>query len=433
LNDGNEIRVAWLKRIWWILAVLFGLATLGGLVFSLAEAIAQGNGGVRPRPLPEEDAAVPTVSEPVKLDLRDIEERSGRYIVDLAGGRKAVLSLDPRLQKKAEGFLRSYKVPFGALAAIEPSTGRVLAYAEHSETDPERSFYSISKPYAAASLFKIVTAEALLSEKRIPVDEMYCYHGGRRRLSDGLLEDNPRRDRRCLTFEQAMGHSTNVVFARLAHRNLTAESLRRHAGSFLFGTRIPFEVDVAPSTAEIPEDRGEMAKTAAGFGDVRLTVLHAAMMAGAVANGGGMMRPFIVEEARGPDGMLVYAPQRGPIARVFPADVAAMLASMMKTTTTEGTAKKAFRRGRGRLDFKRAIPIAGKTGSLADTSGYYKEYTWYTGFGPVDNPKIAVAALVINHRRWKTKGSYAAREIFEEYFRNLGVYADARHATGRTR
>jgi cell division protein FtsI/penicillin-binding protein 2 len=242
------------------------------------------------------------------------------------------------------------------------------------------------------------------------------------------MRDNPRRDNRCLTFEQALGHSTNVVFARLAHKNLSSEMLVKHTKSFLFGGNIPFELDVAPSTATVPEDRDEMAKTAAGFGDVKISPLHAAMMAAAVANGGVMMKPFIVDEVRSSDGNLLYSPQRGPLGSAMSAEVSEMRTSMMYTTTTEGTGRKAFRVKRGKIDFKRTVPIAGKTGSLAEREPYFKEYTWYAGFGPVDNPKIAVAALVINYRSWKTKGSYAAREVLEEFFRGQGVYADARHA-----
>ncbi|MBI5529465.1 MAG: penicillin-binding protein [Deltaproteobacteria bacterium] len=359
----------------------------------------------------------PSIPPPLELSLARAVERDGRMFVSASDGRQVVLTLDPRLQKKAEWFLRSYKVPFGAVVAIEPRTGRVLAYAEHSELDPSGAEYSISKPYKAASLFKIVTAEAVISEKKIHIDETFCYHGGRRRLNSRLLADDPSRDRRCLTFEQAMGHSTNVVFARLALKNLTPSVLSAHARSFLFDKPIPFELPVEQSKATIPWDPEEMAVTAAGFGDVRVTPLHAAVLAASVANGGVLMKPTIVDEVRGPDGARLSGSGAELLGRATTTEVSDLLSLMMYTTTTEGTARKAFRKKRGTLDFKRGIPVAGKTGSLAENEPYYREYTWYTGFAPVDDPRIAVAALVINQKFWKTKGSYAAREIFEEYFR----------------
>lgn len=368
-------------------------------------------------PAPKTDNQAPAVPAPLDISLARAVERDGRMLAPASDGRQVLLTIDPALQKKAEWFLRSYKVPFGAVVAIEPRTGRVLAYVEHSDFDPAHLTYSISKPYKAASLFKIVTAEAVISEKKVHIDETFCYHGGRRRLSSRLLDDDPARDRRCLTFEQAMGHSANVVFARLALKNLTPGTLSAHARSFLFDKPIPFELAVEQSNATIPWDPGEMAVTAAGFGDVKVTPLHAALLAAAVANGGVLMKPTLVDEVRGPDGAKLSGSGGELLGRATSTEVSELLSLMMYKTTTEGTARKAFRRKRGALDFKRGIPVAGKTGSLADNEPYYREYTWYAGFAPVDDPKIAVAALVINHKEWKTKGSYVAREIFEEYFR----------------
>jgi cell division protein FtsI/penicillin-binding protein 2 len=396
---------------------LYGLTSLAAPMMT-AKPVAEATGSTVVPPEPGKTV-------PIKVSLSNVIEKNGKYVVKLDGGREAVLSLDPRLQKKAESFLKSNRVAFGAVVAIEPSTGRVLAYADHSEFDPEFKYYNISKPYRAASLFKIITAEAILTEKKVPLDEVLCYHGGKRRLNSKLLEDNPRRDNRCLTFEQAMGHSTNVVFARLAHKNLTPDILSRHAKAFMFDMPIPFELDVEPSVANIPADPEEMAIAAAGFGDVKVSPLHAAMIAATVANDGVMMRPFIIDEVRGADGTRVLGPSSELIGKVSTTAVAETLSSMMYMTTTEGTARKAFRHKRGKLDFKHDIPIAGKTGSLADREPFYHEYTWYTGFGPVDDPRIAVAALVINHRTWNTKGSYAAREIFEEFFKSRGAVAQA--------
>jgi cell division protein FtsI/penicillin-binding protein 2 len=368
-------------------------------------------------PVGKPDTGAPSPKRPLEISLERAFEKDGRMFAPASDDRHVLLTLDPRLQRKAEWFLRSYKVPFGAVVAIEPRTGRVLAYAEHSELDPSGSVYSISKPYKAASLFKIVTAEAIISEKKVHIDETFCYHGGRRRLNSRLLSDDPARDRRCLTFEQAMGHSTNVVFARLALKNLTPSVLSAHARSFLFDRPIPFELPIEQSKATIPWDPEEMAVTAAGFGDVRVTPLHAAVLAASVANGGVLMKPTIVDEVRGADGARLSGPGGELLGRSTSTEVSDLLALMMYTTTTEGTARKAFGKKRGALDFKRGIPVAGKTGSLADSEPHYREYTWYAGFAPVDDPRIAVAALVINQKSWKTKGSYAAREIFEEYFR----------------
>ena len=427
-----NIRV--LFRIFTVVFFLFAAMGLAvGIIISRASVATAGgsenNHVIAPAALKTVEPPAKEIRQDIKVSLSEKIEKSGRYVVKTVNGDEAVLTLDLRLQKRAEDFLKSNRVAFGAVVAVEPATGRVLAYAEHSEYDPSHNIFSISKPYLAASLFKIITAEAVLTEKKIPIDETLCYHGGTHKLTDKLLKENPRTDRRCQTFEQALGHSTNVIFARLAHKNLTPFQLNEHARSFLFGEPIPFEVAVENSVAVIPQDLEEMAKTAAGFGEVKITPLHASMIAAAVANEGVMMRPFIVESLVKADGTNVPSPGGSAIATVTSAGVADLLSQMMYTTTTEGTGRKAFRVKRGKLDFKNDIPIAGKTGSLSDKGVYRREYTWYSGFGPVDAPEIAVAALVVNHISWRTKGSYVAREIFEEYFKNKRTLAAA--ATSR--
>jgi len=404
-----------------VVLVIFFILAVFGLTFGIISSRSSRASEPAVQKMPEPPA--PEINKDIKVSLSGKTEKSGRYVVKTGNGDEAVLTLDPKLQKKAEDLLKSNRVPFGAVVAVEPATGRILVYAEYSEYDPSHNLFSISKPYLAASLFKIITAEAVLTEKKIPIDETLCYHGGTHRLTDKLLKENPRTDRRCQTFEQALGHSTNVIFARLAHKNLTPIQLSEHAKSFLFGEPIPFDIDVEKSVANIPQDLEEMAKTAAGFGDVKVTALHASMISAAVANDGVMMRPFIVESLVRPDGTNVSSQNGAAIATVTSAGVADLLSQMMYTTTTEGTGRKAFRKKRGRLDFKNDIPIAGKTGSLSDRGAYRREYTWYSGFGPVDAPEIAVAALVVNHSSWRTKGSYVAREIFEEYFRNKRTLA----------
>ena len=358
-----------------------------------------------------------------KISLEYAFEKNGQYVVNLGNDTEAVLSLEPFLQHRAERFLKKSRVPFGAIVAIEPRTGRVLAYASYSEFDPKGKFYNISKAYKAASLFKIITAEAILSEKKVPVDEELCYHGGRSRLSERLLKDNPRMDHRCMTFEQAMGHSANVIFARLAYKNLTPDTLKRHAGMFFFGEDIPFEVPIDRSIANIPDDPEEMAITSAGFGDVRITPIHAAMIAGAVGNYGDMMRPTLVDSIREVGGRTLSDSVQGTLGNVSNSKTAGLLSSMMYTTTTEGTARKAFRKKGGSIDFKNDIPIAGKTGSLSDREPFMQNLSWYAGFGPVEDPQIAVAVLIVNHRVLKTKASYAARDLLEEYFKNLNSVA----------
>jgi penicillin-binding protein A len=333
------------------------------------------------------------------LGPRRLDPISGRYVASLGAG-EATLTLDPRLQERLERFLAGYAVPWGAVVVMEPSTGRILALAEHANAEPDARDLSLRALAPAASIFKIVTAAALLGQG-VPADEEVCYHGGRHRLQPRLLADDPRRDHRCMTLASAMGKSANVVFAKLASRGLTAEALRAEAGRFLFDAAIPFARPVEVSKANIPEDGFGLANTAAGFGDVRLSPLHGALIAAIVANGGLYVPPVLVDGAQG-----VTLPPAAESRRVVEEDVAQALAEMMETTVTEGTARRAFRRPGPSVG---QVAIAGKTGSLADKNPY-RDYSWFVGFAPVDKPRIAVAAVVVNGPVWRVKATTVARE-----------------------
>ena len=350
--------------------------------------------------------AAPAAPElPIRIGEIAFDEASGRYVAPL-GDKRATLTLDPRLQDRLERALDTYRVPWGATVLIEPATGRILALAEHSRAEPGRRGLSLAALAPAASIFKLVTAAALL-EQGIQPDEEVCYHGGKRRLAPRLLADDPRRDHRCTTLVSAFGHSTNVVFAKLAGRGLDAERLRATAERFLFNTEIPFAHPVEVSRAVIPEDDFGFAETAAGFGTVKLSPLHAALLAAIVANDGVLVPPGIVDSVAGG-----AVPPAGDPRRVIDETVAAELARMMRSTVTEGTARRAFARARGPL---RGVPVAGKTGSLASAQPY-RDYSWFVGYAPANRPQVAIATVVVNERLWHARAPTVAREALEAYF-----------------
>jgi cell division protein FtsI/penicillin-binding protein 2 len=351
------------------------------------------------------ESVAPEAAPPVAVGEPRLDPASGRYVAPL-GDRQAILTLDPRLQARLERSLDTYRVPWGATVLLEPATGRVLALAEHSRAEPGRKGLALAALAPAASIFKMVTAAALL-EQGVGADGEVCYHGGRRRLDPRLLRDDPRRDRRCLSLAEAFGHSTNVVFAKLADRDLDASTLRAVAERFLFNVPIPFARPVEVSTADVPAEGFAVANTAAGFGAVKLTPLHAALLAAIVANGGVFVPPVLVDEVVG--GPLPAAPAPW---RVVDEEVAADLGEMMRETVTGGTARRVFRRVGSSL---RGVPVAGKTGSLADASPY-RDYSWFVGYAPAENPVVAVATVVVNEKLWHARAPTVAKEALEAFF-----------------
>jgi penicillin-binding protein A len=338
----------------------------------------------------------------------------GRYVAPLGAGR-AILTLDPRLQERLERYLAEYQVPYGAVVLLEPGTGRVVALAEHARAEPGRHGFALRATAPAASIFKIVTSAALL-EQGIQPDESVCYHGGRHRLQPRLLDDDPRRDRSCVSLASAFGRSTNVVFAKLAGRGLSPDLLRAEAQRFLFNVPIPFAEGFEVSRADIPSDPFGLAQTAAGFGAVRLTPLHGALLAAIVANRGVHVPPVVVDEVDGG-----AAPPVGEPLRIVDEGIAGALAEMMRRTVTEGTARRIFHRLPGPL---RGVSVAGKTGSLADRNPY-RDWSWFVGYAPADDPQIAVAAVVGNGTVWRVRASTVARDALADWFAVRVASADA--------
>ncbi len=338
----------------------------------------------------------------------------GSLVSDLEGGSTAILTLDPSLQAAVSSVFERYEVPYGALVAIEPSTGRVLAYVSHSSADPRGAGDVARTAMApAASVFKVITGAALL-ERGVGPDTRVCYHGGGSRLVRANLEDNPRLDTACATLTEAMGGSINAVFAKLADRHLEPAILSRYASAFGFGQSLPFDVSVDPSSIDVPtSDRLEFARTSAGFWHSTLSPLHGALIAATIANDGRMPRASMVSEVLDAEGHVVYSHRPTTFREVVGRLTARSLNRMMRRTVSHGTARRTFFDEQGR-PFLPGIAVAGKTGSLSEERPY-RGYTWWVGFAPADAPRIAVAALVINRPEWRIKASFVAREALRHY------------------
>lgn len=351
-------------------------------------------------------ASVPSL--PAEFDLRDARVVEGRYVANLEGGARATLTVDPGLESHVEGELRRFAVPYGALVAIDPRDGRVLAFASHSSADPAlRDLTRITTP-PAASVFKIITAAALVDAGVAPGARV-CYGGGLHGITLQDLVDDPARDRSCATLGEAMGSSINAVFAKLADRNLDRPTLERYAQSFGFGQSLPFDAGGPVSGIDVPSDRLEFARTAAGFWHSHLSPLHGALVAATIARSGSMPRTGIVERIVDRDGRVLRTFSPGTHRVVVGRDTAQAVARMMERTVTHGTAHSAFFDDQG-VAFLPGIRVAGKTGTLTRERPSYRGYTWFVGFAPADAPTIAVAALVINEPAWRIKASYLARE-----------------------
>jgi Cell division protein FtsI/penicillin-binding protein 2 len=355
--------------------------------------------------------------------------RGSHFVADLEGGGLAQLTLHPALQKSVEEALASHHLPFAAAAVISIPDGRVLVLAGYSKADPTLDAATLAlRPWApAASVFKVVSASALLQEGHVDPETRVCYHAGVSSVLRDNLLDLPAIDRSCASLSYGIGKSQNAIIAKLAARNLRPEQLERTAAAFGFGQDIGFDAPLEPSEVEIPRDPLEFARAAAGFWHSSLSPLHGALLAATIANHGEMPAARLIERAVDAQGAPV-ALAKTASRRVLDRAVAEQVGKMMQLTTTMGTARRSFRDRKGHPYLP--IEVAGKTGTLfyrgrphdptlpstaALPDGGQLGYSWFVGFAPADRPKIAFAVLLGNSITWQVKAHSVARHLVADY------------------
>lgn len=353
------------------------------------------------------------------LDLLRLELRPERVTTPLPDGREAVLTLDPDVQRAAQSTMRKYRIPEAGVVLMEVKTGRLLAYASYVN-EGEKFDVNVRAEPPAASVFKVVTAAALVERAGLTASTEQCYHGGRSRILADELKDDPRRDKWCATLGMAVGRSLNVVIARLAQKHLTPEDETAMGGAFGFGAPVPFVVPNEAPRIDIPDDPLEFARSAAGFWHTSLSPLAAVVLAQTVANRGIALEPRIVASVfKGKDPL--WQDDAGPrvLRRVIKPETADEVARMMGETVQNGSAFKSFHDRSGR-PYLPGVKVAGKTGTL-NREKANRMYTWFVGFAPAEQPEVAVAALAVNTPTWRIKGPDLAREVLRAYFVKKGI------------
>jgi peptidoglycan glycosyltransferase len=353
---------------------------------------------------------------------------AGGVVSAPAGGGTAKLTLDADLQSTSIGLMSAHHLPEAAVVVMDVATGKLLAYASHVEKGALRDLCAEATA-PSASVFKVVTAAALVEDAHLGPDTRQCYSGGEQRIGSLDLVDDPLRDRWCTTLAGAMGRSINTVFARLASQHLTPAQLEAMARRFGYGLPFSFDVPVQTSAVHVPGEALEFARTAAGFWNSTLSPLGAVELSAIVARDGEAVRPGVVDKVVAGGGAVTWSAADTPENhRVVGRETAQQLATMMEHTVGEGTSWRAFHDGRGAA-FLPGITIAGKTGTLTD-SETQRYYTWFTGYAP-SRPQpgvrqVAVAVLVVNGPTWQVKANVIARDVLRAYFAG-------RETTGVTR
>lgn len=348
-----------------------------------------------------------------------IAERGNRFVGE-SGVYTAEFTIDPEMQKLAERLLREYNPVMGVFIAMEPETGAVLAIATH-----ERKWKSCrggvcpptflrqnarASMYPMASLVKIVTAAAALESGMIqPGTTRMC--NGSERFKGGGVHDPSGIRHGSTTTARALGASCNSIYSRLGVE-VGRDRLAEYLDKFLLGRAIEFDLPVLESTYAIGASEISLARAGAGFGDIYISPVHAAAIAGALANGGVMMRPYIIDKVE-KSGAAVFEADPREIARPVKEKTAGQLIDMMRATNEPGgTSYKGFYKGGKAL--AKSFDVVGKTGSLNGRTD--KEmFTWMIGSVERGEPRFAFATMILNDGNWRIKAASFSGQFFMHY------------------
>jgi len=326
-------------------------------------------------------------------------------------GGDVVITLQQAAQQAAYDGLKGKR---GAVVALDPRTGAVLAMASAPAYDPNQlsSFEpkairdyrarltadgsgdpllnrAISQTYPPGSTFKVITAAAALQNGVTPDTQ----------IPSPTVLDLPQTSSDLRNFggetcgngttsslADALRISCNTAFGQLG-LTLGAETLRAQAQAFGFGDNgLAVPERVAESDFPAGLDPAPLAQSAIGQRDVRVTPLQMAMVAAGIANGGTIMKPYTVREVQAPDLTRLSLAEPESYRQAVPREVADQLRAMMETVVTSGTGTSARIPG---------VRVAGKTGTAQNSPGA-DPHAWFIGFAPAQDPRVAVAVIVEN-------------------------------------
>lgn len=352
-----------------------------------------------------------------RTENRILNGKADIFAVDrvqqLVSGRQPVggavtTTIDSAAQRAAFQGLKGKR---GAVVAIEPATGRILAsvqmpsfdpnrlsshdpediraYYEALEADPDkpllnRPIVSLNPP---GSTFKVVVAAAALASGRFTADSILpgpkTYQ-----LPNSTKELRNWTGKECgpggkVTLRQALAISCNTAFAWLGNE-LGAAALR--AQSEAFGFNNGFEIPLRAATSLFPQDPDapQTALSAIGQFDVRATALQMAMVMASVGNSGRTMNPYLVQEIRGPDLSILQTTDPSQFSDALKPSDSLSLTEMLVNVVENGTGSNAKIPG---------VRVAGKTGT-AQTGNDAPSVAWFVSFAPAAAPKVAVAVVI---------------------------------------
>lgn len=353
----------------------------------------------------------------------NLAERTVNELSDVKNpGDHVVTTLDADLQWVAHDALGERR---GAVVVMEPDTGKILvmvskpgynpntldtdwdALVSEDNTQAQLLNRATQGLYPPGSTFKIITALEYIRENPDTWREYTFDCDGQFEYGDYKISCYHGNAHGHQNLEQAFANSCNGAFANLG-LELNLANMRTLTDQLLFGAQLPLSVAYSKSSFTMDADAGawEILQTAIGQGSTQMTPIHNAMITAAIANGGVLMKPYLIDHVENAAGEEVEKFLPSSYGSLITADEAELLTGLMRRVVTEGT---------GSAVRTEDYSVAGKTGSAEFEKGR-ESHAWFTGFAPAEDPQLVVTVIVEEAGSGGQVAAPIARRIFDTYF-----------------
>lgn len=348
-------------------------------------------------------------------------------------GHDIVLTIDSQIQHIVERQLKEGVEEVGGekgMAIImNPETGEVLAMASYPFLDPNNfsKFPEVNRrnlpmwyAHEPGSTMKVFLAASALDDKKVNPNSKFNCENGRRRIGSAVIRDI--KPRGTLTVAEIVKYSSNIGASKIGEL-LGRDKYYKYLNKFGFGKKTGIGLPGESSgLLAAPRKWGPIELATISFGQgISVTSLQLVTALSAIANGGYLMKPYVIEKIVGPDGNVIEQNSPEVVTRVISYDTSYQMKQIMQGVVENGTGKKAQIPG---------FSVAGKTGTAQipnpKSGGYYsgRYITSFIGFAPVEDPEIVMVVVVEAPRRKTHGGSVAApifKQIAEKVLFHMGV------------
>ncbi len=339
-------------------------------------------------------------------------------------GDNLITTLNYNLQSAAYEALGNAN---GAVVVMEPDTGKILAMVSKPDFNPndidnvweqvtseDSSENSIllnratQGLYPPGSTFKVITMLEYIREHNDYEDYSYVcesegiYNSVSIRCAGGKTHGE-------VSLGDSLAYSCNTSFSNIG-TTLNIKKYNQLCTDLLFNNSLPYDGVYKKSSFVLTSnsDKSEIPQTVIGQGNTQITPLHNALIMSSIANGGVMMKPYLIDSIENHDGANVKKFTSKSYKKVITTDESALLIDYLRGVCEYGTASSTFS--------GTSYTVAGKTGT-AEFNNEGKAHSWFVGFSNVDNPDIVVSVVIEDSTDSGVTGTQVAKKIFDAYYR----------------